>query len=160
MGHSWLITGIIGAGFPNPCPYHVQVLWTCYYSKPNLTVILLIGGIGEPSGSTSAKTCEMALRKSLVLLGHIQLFDRQSFNDKEAHWISSSKTKKNFFIVIPASLVGWAMCESRNLLCRWTWAFFWVYWVFVSRFRRFLVTPSPTHRLQGMTMLESKEWRF
>ena len=54
----------------------------------------------------------------LALLCHIQLFDKQGFNDEGARWISLSKTKKNFFIVIPAGLAGGAMRESRNLLCR------------------------------------------
>ena len=34
------------------------------------------------------------------------LFDRPGFKDKGARWISLSKTKKTFFIVIPAGLAG------------------------------------------------------
>ncbi|MCG8389895.1 MAG: hypothetical protein MJA30_30360, partial [Cytophagales bacterium] len=39
----------------------------------------------------------MKLNLTLGLLCHIQLFDKQGFNNKGACWISSSKTKKTFF---------------------------------------------------------------
>ena len=42
---------------------------------------------------------------SLVLF-HIQLYDKQVFEDKGAHWISLLKTKKKLLNVIPAGLTG------------------------------------------------------
>ena len=60
----------------------------------------------------------MKLNLTLGLLCHIQLFDKQGFNNKGACWISSSKTKKTFFIVIPAGGKGAGLCESRNLRSR------------------------------------------
>ncbi|MCG8384229.1 MAG: hypothetical protein MJA30_01710 [Cytophagales bacterium] len=48
----------------------------------------------------------MTLNLAPGLLCYIQLFDRQGFNDQGARWISLSKTKKAFFIVIPASLAA------------------------------------------------------
>ena len=47
-----------------------------------------------------------------------QLFDRQGFNDKGALWVSSPRTKKTFFTVIPAVGEGAGLCEHRNLLSR------------------------------------------
>ena len=63
---------------------------------------------------------------------YTQLFDIQSITNKTTFEIPSSKTKKAFFIVIPAGLAGGTMHESSPI-------------------------GIPTPRLKGRTRVKSKE---
>ena len=118
--------------------------------------------VGNRQGAVGKKTrLPIAFNVTLVLLFRINYLIGRDLKIWEPDGYPYQKRNNNLFIVIPAGLAGWAMRESRNLLCRLsrTGLFVCVVEFSFGDLADSLSRKIPTHRLQGMTMLETKEWQ-